>query len=117
VLNADNRRLIESSGTVVWLRAQPETLAARVGDGAGRPLLEEDPSGAMVRLFGERAPYYAEVADAVVDVEGLTVAAVADCVLAAAGLEARTGAPPRRADPTALATTPPASEPPSSAPA
>ena len=35
VLSPDNRRLISASGTVVWLRARPETLAARVGDGSG----------------------------------------------------------------------------------
>ena len=35
VLSPDNRRLIAASGTVVWLRARPETLAARVGDGTG----------------------------------------------------------------------------------
>jgi shikimate kinase len=101
VLKADNRRLIQASGTVVWLRAQPQTLAARVGDGAGRPLLGDDPAEAMVRLFEQRAPYYAEVADAVIDVEGLTPEAVADRVMAAAG----------------LGTTPLASEPPTSAPA
>ena len=111
VLNADNRRLIESSGTVVWLRARPETLAGRVGDGAGRPLLGDDPVESMVRLFDERAPYYAQVAGAVIDVEGLSVEAVADRVLAAAGLgagEGRTGAPPRPATPTpTVATTMP----------
>ena len=31
VLSEENRRLIASSGVVVWLRARPETLAARVG--------------------------------------------------------------------------------------
>ena len=47
------------SGTVVWLRARPETLAARVGDGAGRPLLGDDPAAALVRLSAVRAPFYA----------------------------------------------------------
>jgi shikimate kinase len=110
VLREDNRRVIRSSGTVVWLRARPETLAARVGDGAGRPLLGDDPAEAMVRLFEERAPYYAEVADAVIDVEGLAVDVVADRVMAAAGL--RTGA--GRAD---AAPTSPGAAPPTSAPA
>ena len=118
VLNADNRRLIAASGTVVWLRARPETLAARVGDGVGRPLLGDDPAEAMVRLFEERAPYYAEVADAVIDVEGLTLEAVADRVMAAAGIEARSGAAPHHAGPTTTTmTTPPAGAPPTSAPA
>ena len=117
VLSAENRRLIRSSGTVVWLRARPETLAARVGDGAGRPLLGNDPAEAMARLFEERAPYYAEVADAVIDVEGLTLEAVADRVMAAAGLEAGTAAAPRPAGPAATTTTLRTSEPPTSAPA
>ena len=43
VLGAENRALLAASGTVVWLRARPETLAARVGDGAGRPLLGRRP--------------------------------------------------------------------------
>ena len=47
-------------------------LAERVGDGAGRPLLEGDKDEIMRRLLDERAPRYEEVADAVVDVKGLT---------------------------------------------
>lgn len=72
VLASDNRRLLAGSGTVVWLRARPETNARRVGDGAGRPLLGDDPAGAMTRLLTERAPFYDEVADLVVDVDDLS---------------------------------------------
>jgi shikimate kinase len=86
VLNADNRKLIRSSGTVVWLRAEPQRLAERVGDGAGRPLLEGDKGEILARLLTERAPHYAEVADAVIDVDLLTPDQVADRVLDAAGL-------------------------------
>lgn len=71
VLDPDNRRLLRRSGTVVWLRARPETNAHRVGDGAGRPLLGDDPSKAMQRLYAERAPLYGEVADLVIDVDDL----------------------------------------------
>jgi shikimate kinase len=84
VLSPENRRLIEASGTVVWLRARPQTLALRVGDGAGRPLLGDDPATAMIRLAAERAPFYAEVADLVIDVDELPPDAVADRVLEAA---------------------------------
>lgn len=92
VLNEDNRKLIRESGTVVWLRADPQRLAERVGDGTGRPLLDDDPGAALARLAVERAPYYAEVADAVIDVDDLTVEEVADRVLAAAGV-GRSGTP------------------------
>jgi shikimate kinase len=72
---------------VVWLRANPATLAGRVGSGDGRPLLGEDPARAMRELDAVRRPLYASVAAAVVDVDDLAPAEVVDRVLAAAGLE------------------------------
>ena len=81
VLSADNRRLIAASGIVVWLRARPETLAARVGDGVGRPLLGEDPSAALTHLLAVRSPLYAELADVILDVDDLTPAAVAERII------------------------------------
>ncbi len=87
VLDPDNRARIAASGTVVWLRARPETLAARVGDGAGRPLLGDDPAEAMVRLSAQRAPFYEEVADIVVDVDDLGPEEVAERILAAVGAD------------------------------
>ena len=56
---------------MVWLRARPETLAGRVGDGAGRPLLDGDPAGALRELDAVRRPLYAEVADDTIDVDDL----------------------------------------------
>ena len=62
-----NRRLL--AGTfVVWLRASARFLAGRT-DPTHRPLLAGDPEDALTRLADERAPLYAEVADAAVDVE------------------------------------------------
>lgn len=85
VLDPANRDLIRASGAVVaWLRAEPATLAARVGDGAGRPLLEADPAGAVAALDAVRRPVYTELAEVVVDVDGRTPEEVADAVLAAA---------------------------------
>jgi shikimate kinase len=81
VLSADNRRVVAHSGIVVWLRARPETLAARVGDGVGRPLLGADPATALTHLNSVRAPLYAEVADVILDVDELSAAAVADRII------------------------------------
>ncbi len=94
VLSAENRRLIAASGIVVWLRARPETLAARVGDGLGRPLLGEDPAEAMLRLHAVRAPLYAELADVVLDVDELAPASVAQRVIDAMDAAADTGVGP-----------------------
>jgi len=81
VLRPENRTLLSSSGTVVWLRARPETLAARVGDGLGRPLLEADPAGTLARLDAERRPFYEELADATIDVDELSAGDVAEQIL------------------------------------
>ena len=72
VLDPDNRRRMSAAGTVVWLRADPATLARRVGDGAGRPLLADDPDAALRRLYDERRPLYEEVADVVIDVDAMS---------------------------------------------
>jgi shikimate kinase len=82
VLSEDNRELLRRSGPVVWLRAETATLAGRVGAGAGRPLLDQDPAGSLASLYEVRRPLYQSVATAVVDVDLLTPQQVVDRVLA-----------------------------------
>jgi shikimate kinase len=77
VLDAGNRELLRRAGTVVWLRASAEVLAARVREGDHRPLLGDDALGVLRRLDAERAPLYDEVANAVVDVGDLSPAEAA----------------------------------------
>jgi shikimate kinase len=89
VLDPDNRQVLRRGGVVVWLRARVETLAERVGDGAGRPLLGDDPADAIRRLYAERRPVYQELADVVVDVDGVDARTVAERVLAALSLDTR----------------------------
>jgi shikimate kinase len=81
VLRPENRELIRTSGRVIWLRARPTTLAARVGDGVGRPLLEGDPGAALRTLDQVRRPLYAEVADETIDVDDLNPDQVAARIL------------------------------------
>jgi shikimate kinase len=86
VLDPVNRRRIRDGGLVVWLRAAPSTLADRVGSGAGRPLLESgDAPAELARLASVRAPLYAELADVVIDVDGLTPEEVAEQIRARQG--------------------------------
>ncbi|MDP8930821.1 MAG: AAA family ATPase [Actinomycetota bacterium] len=66
---------------VAWLRAQPETLAARVAGESPRPLLGEDPLAVLQEMERQRRHLYAEVADAVVDVDHLPPAAAAHRIL------------------------------------
>jgi shikimate kinase len=82
VLDPDNRRVLRDHGVVVWLRADAQELARRVGSGAGRPLLEAGgPVGTLERLAVLRAPAYEAAAQVVVDTDGLSVDGVADRVI------------------------------------
>lgn len=88
VLDAGNRSLLRTAATVVWLRAEPSTLAARVGDGEGRPLLSgagasDGPREALASLVATRAALYDEVADATVEVDDLSADEVAARVVQA----------------------------------
>ena len=83
VVTPANRELLATAGAVVWLRADPATLAARVGSGVGRPLLDGDPAGALAALDDVRRPFYGEVADVTVDVDDLEPSMVVDRILAA----------------------------------
>ena len=83
VLDPHNRALIAHGGTVVWLRAGVDTLSARVGDGAGRPLLEGDAERALAELDAVRRQLYTQLADAVIDVDTQTPEQVAAAALGA----------------------------------
>lgn len=68
VTGANRERLAQPDVVVVWLRADPAFLASRAGPKPHRPLLTGDPRTTLARLHAERAAWYAEVADVVVDV-------------------------------------------------
>ncbi len=74
VLDPANRAVLASRARVVWLRASPEVLADRVGDGTARPLLAGTADAAerarrLGALAAEREAVYAAVADEVVDTD------------------------------------------------
>ncbi len=78
-----NREALAARARLVWLRATPETAAARVGDGTGRPLLEGgSPVEVLRRLNAERSPLYEAAADLVLDTDDDTPDQVADEVVA-----------------------------------
>lgn len=82
VLAEENRALIASGGTTVWLRASIATLAKRVASGDHRPLLGDDPAAALERLHKARRPVYEQLADVVVDVDGVAPADVVREIMA-----------------------------------
>ena len=78
----DLRDRLRSAGHVVWLRARSETLHRRIASGAGRRSDAVDETW-LAQLSRDREPRYRDVADQVVDVDDLSVAAIADSVIAA----------------------------------
>jgi shikimate kinase len=83
-MNAETRALIADKATSVWLRADIDILARRVGRKGGRPLLKgRDARAVLHALAEERHPVYAQ-ADLTIDsIEGphtATVKAVVDAL-------------------------------------
>ncbi len=81
--------LLRERATVCWLRARPETLRARIGDGAGR---RDDARSAawLAATAAERELAFAKAADLVLDVDDRSVEDLAADLVAE--LVARTGA-------------------------
>ena len=83
VMDPANVTHLRSTGDLILLDGNPDELAERVGDGAGRPLLEGGAAAErLARLRTERAAAYADAASGVVDTSGRSAAEVADAVLA-----------------------------------
>lgn len=60
-MDEETRKLLRERAVTVWLRADLEILLSRVLKKRDkRPLLAEDPRGALERLFAIRAPIYAQ---------------------------------------------------------
>lgn len=73
VLRENNIRSMKSSGPVVWLRADPATLAARIGNAPGRPLLVDvDLVGRLTAILEDRRDAYKRAADHTVDTDDST---------------------------------------------
>ena len=82
------RHWIRRTGHLLWLRGPADLCASRAP--TGRPLLGADPQRRMVELAAARDPLYARLADAVVDILGLSAAQVAEhCAAAVRSLEAQ----------------------------
>lgn len=70
-MREENRKLMQKLGTVIYLRAKPETIYDRLKDDTTRPLLQgEDPQGKINAMIAQRGPVYEEAADCIIDVDG-----------------------------------------------
>ena len=73
VLDCDNRLLMQRRGFVVYLRVGVEAQLKRLGRDRTRPLLRRGDREQVLRdLTAVREPFYMEVADLMLDTDGLS---------------------------------------------
>ncbi len=86
VLKPENNELLKRNGKIFFMRADFETLLARVKADDARPLLKNMGRTAekLGELLAQRTPVYAAVADFIVDTDGKTVDEVAREIIACA---------------------------------
>lgn len=78
-MREENRSLMQKLGTVIYLRAEPDTIYTRVKNDTKRPLLQgEDPMGKIKRMLELRGPVYEKAAQIVIDVDGKTFQEILD---------------------------------------
>lgn len=90
-LRDENAEALRGAGHIVWLTVRPEIVVRRVAKRVGqRPLLDdpgEEPLVRVLRLLGERAPFYQRLAQIVVDTSDRPPPAVAREIVRRLGLE------------------------------
>lgn len=94
VLSPENRALMRSRGTVVYLRARLESLWQRMRNDTTRPLLATaDPRATIAALLEAREPLYREAAHLIVDTGSQSASTLVSRVISALPAKA-TGASP-----------------------
>ena len=93
-LREENRKLLRSLGTVIWLEVSAESVLERLKDATDRPLLQRpDREQAVRAMIRERGPAYAACADISVCTDKKLPEAIAREILTKAG-EREFGLPP-----------------------
>ena len=78
ILAEENRALMSSTGTVIFLNISVAQQLKRTGSGEGRPLLETgDREATLTRLMAEREPLYRSLADVIISGGGANARKVA----------------------------------------
>jgi len=82
VLRKLNRKILKEHPPVIWLKASPEFIAARIAGDANRPLIaNQDALSRLTALAEERYPLYKECADLVIDRENMDKDDITDKII------------------------------------
>jgi len=110
LLAAANRAALEANGQIICLEAAPEAILARLPGDSNRPLLAgDDPEERVRSLLTARAAHYASLPYHV-DTTGLSVAEVAERVLALVSQSIANPGAPTANRPSAVGRVPPLAE-------
>jgi shikimate kinase len=78
ITSSGNAAIMRDTGTVIYLIAEPATLAMRIGEEPGRPLLAGgDRVGILSETLRQRAPLYEGTAHHMIETEGQTIDEIA----------------------------------------
>ena len=90
VLRAENRELLRSGATVVWLKATPETILRRLSEDwttvSRRPNLTTGGLDEICDILEKRTPLYRQCADLEVETDDKTIAEVAAEIIVQLGM-------------------------------
>lgn len=85
-MREENREILKKCGTVIYLRAKPETIYERLKGDTTRPLLQcEDPLERIQELLAARSEAYESCADVIVDVDEGPIEAFLEQICAGIG--------------------------------
>ena len=89
-MKEENRALMKQLGTVIYLKAEPDTIYERLKNDTTRPLLRGDnPQEKIKTMIEMRNPYYEEAADVIVSVDRKSFEDIIQEILTAAKGEKR----------------------------
>ena len=81
-LREANQPLLKELGTIIYLKASPDTIYERTRHNNKRPLLQcENPRGRIEELLEQRNPIYERLADVVVQVDDKEISEVVNYIL------------------------------------
>ncbi|RDI41167.1 shikimate kinase [Falsibacillus pallidus] len=73
VLKEENRELMKSSGTVIFLECNPMVIFSRIKGDAERPLLQNKNEIEFSSLYEKRKPYYEKSAHIIIDTSNSSI--------------------------------------------
>ncbi|MBZ0169202.1 Shikimate kinase [Candidatus Methylomirabilis lanthanidiphila] len=90
VVDPENLRNLKNGAVLVCLTAEPAVILHRLGDDAGRPLLQSpDRLTRICELLAQRAPAYAQ-ADLSIDTSGMEIEEIVDRIIVHLGIDRQT---------------------------